>query len=157
MNSQKNTFKKRSSIAASLYLMKNYTRRDKQNTRSISGTTLVFKILPSLLKVILQYMTGANIFCIFLVKIQKMRKRMINPKGNRQAKLFIHTANEGPERIQYKCLVPIYMFIPRNETAGPCYFQNRNIIFCLPISTFMYLYAIYIFPGLVCLYISWNT
>ncbi len=41
--------------------------------------------------------------------------------------------------------------IPRNETAWPRYFQNIIIIFCLPISTFMYLWAIYIFPGLVCL------
>jgi hypothetical protein len=27
----------------------------------------------------------------------------------------------------------------QNETARPRYFQNRIIIFCLPISTFMYL------------------
>ncbi len=32
--------------------------------------------------------------------------------------------------------------IPRNETVRPCYFQNRMIVFCLPISTFMYLWAI---------------
>ncbi len=32
------------------------------------------------------------------------------------------------------------------------YFQNRITMFCLPISTFMYLWAIYIFPGLVCLF-----
>jgi hypothetical protein len=41
--------------------------------------------------------------------------------------------------------------IPRSETARPRSFQNRIIMFCLPISTFMYLCAIYIFPGLVCL------
>jgi hypothetical protein len=35
----------------------------------------------------------------------------------------LHTANEGPVRIQYKCLVPIYVF-PE--------FQNRIIMFCLP-------------------------
>jgi hypothetical protein len=28
--------------------------------------------------------------------------------------------------------------IPRNETVRPHYFQNRIIMFCLPISTFMY-------------------
>ncbi len=27
-----------------------------------------------------------------------------------------YTANEGPVKIQYKCLVPIYTYIPRNET-----------------------------------------
>jgi hypothetical protein len=31
-------------------------------------------------------------------------------------------------------------------------FPKQNIMYCLPISTFMYLRAIYIFPGLVCLY-----
>jgi hypothetical protein len=44
--------------------------------------------------------------------------------------------------------------IPRNETARSRYFQNRIIMFCLPISTIMYLWAIYIFPGSVCLYIA---
>ncbi len=42
--------------------------------------------------------------------------------------------------------------IPRNETAWPRYFQNRIIMFCLPISTLMYLWAIYILPGSVCLF-----
>jgi hypothetical protein len=41
--------------------------------------------------------------------------------------------------------------IPRNETARPHYFQNRIIMFSPPISTFLYLWGIYIFPGLVCL------
>jgi hypothetical protein len=44
-----------------------------------------------------------------------------------------------------------FMYIPRNETARPHYFQNIIIMFCLPIFTFMYLWAIYIFPGPVCL------
>jgi hypothetical protein len=35
--------------------------------------------------------------------------------------------------------------IPRDENARPFYFQNRIIMFCLPISTFLYLWAIYIF------------
>ncbi len=29
--------------------------------------------------------------------------------------------------------------IPRNEIVRPHYFQNRILMFCLPISTFMYL------------------
>jgi hypothetical protein len=37
-----------------------------------------------------------------------------------------HTANEGPVRIQYNCLSDLC--IPRNETAGPHYFQHRIII-----------------------------
>ncbi len=41
-----------------------------------------------------------------------------------------HTANEGPVIIQYKCLVPIYVFQKWN-----CYFQNRIIMFCLPVPT----------------------
>ncbi len=58
-----------------------------------------------------------------------------------------HTANEGPVRIQYKCLVPIYIFPEMN-----CYFQNRNIMFCLPVPTLIYLWEIYIFPRSVCLF-----
>ncbi len=42
--------------------------------------------------------------------------------------------------------------IPRNETSRPCYFKNIIIMFCLPIVTFIYLWAIYIFPGSVCLF-----
>ncbi len=42
--------------------------------------------------------------------------------------------------------------ILRNETVWLCYFQNRIIMFGLPISTFMYLWMIYIFSGLVCLF-----
>jgi hypothetical protein len=34
------------------------------------------------------------------------------------------TANEGPVRIQYKCLVPIYV---QYSEKGNCYFQNRII------------------------------
>jgi hypothetical protein len=42
---------------------------------------------------------------------------------------------------------------PRNETTWVALlFQNRIIMFCLPISTFLYLRAIYIFPGSVCLF-----
>ncbi len=37
--------------------------------------------------------------------------------------------------------------IPWNKTAWPCYFQKRILMFCTPISTFMYLWAIYI-PGI---------
>jgi hypothetical protein len=43
------------------------------------------------------------------------------------------TANEGPVRIQS------HLCIPRNETVEPPYFQNRIIMFCLPIPTLIYL------------------
>jgi len=59
------------------------------------------------------------------------------------------TANEGPLRVQYKCLVP------RNETVQPPpYFQNRIIMFCLPIPIHSYCISveIYIFPASVCLF-----
>ncbi len=32
------------------------------------------------------------------------------------------------------------------------YFQNRIIMFCFPVPTLIYLWEIYIFPGLVCLF-----
>ncbi len=55
----------------------------------------------------------------------------------RKANVEACTANEGPVRIQYKCLVPIYVF-PEMKLCGLLIFQNRIVIFCLPISTFMY-------------------
>ncbi len=39
--------------------------------------------------------------------------------------LIVHTANEGPVRIQYKCLVPIYVF-PRMKLLFPK--QNYNVL-----------------------------
>ncbi len=44
-----------------------------------------------------------------------------------------------------------FMF-PRNEAELHCHFQNRIIMLCLPISTFMYLCEIYLFAGSVCLF-----
>ncbi len=38
------------------------------------------------------------------------------------------------------------------ETVQPPYFQNRIIMFCLLISTLIYQWEIYIFPGSVCLF-----
>ncbi len=35
---------------------------------------------------------------------------------------------------------------------GNCYFQNRIILFCLPVPTLIYLWEISIFPGSVCLF-----
>ncbi len=63
----------------------------------------------------------------------------------------VHTVNEGQVRIQYK-MSGSNVCIPRNETVQPCDFQNRIIIFCHHISTFMFMWAIYIFPGSVCLF-----
>ncbi len=64
---------------------------------------------------------------------------------------FPYTANERSVRIQYKCLVPIYVF-SEMKLRRPRYFQNKIKIkmFCLPTSTFVYFWAIYIFPCLVC-------
>jgi hypothetical protein len=44
-----------------------------------------------------------------------------------------YTENEGPARIQYKCLVPIYVF-PEIKLLFP----KRNIMFCLPVPTLIY-------------------
>ncbi len=57
----------------------------------------------------------------------------------------LHTANEGLVRIQYKCLVPIYVF-PEIKLL----FLREN---CngLPVPTLKYLWEIYLFPGSVCL------
>ena len=42
-----------------------------------------------------------------------------------------------------------HLFIPRNETVQPSYFQNGIILFCLPIHILICLWEIYIFPGSV--------
>jgi hypothetical protein len=62
--------------------------------------------------------------------------------------LVIHlayTANEGPVRIQYKCLVPIYV-LPKIKLRGLVISKKIIIMFRLLISTFMCLLAISIFP-----------
>jgi hypothetical protein len=47
------------------------------------------------------------------------------------------TKNEGPVRIQYKCLVPIHVF-PEMKMCG-LLIKNRIIMLCLKIFTCMYL------------------
>ncbi len=61
-----------------------------------------------------------------------------------------YTANEGPVRIQYKCVVMIYEF-PEMKLRS-LVISDRNMMFCLPSSTFMYLRAINIFLGSVSLF-----
>jgi hypothetical protein len=58
------------------------------------------------------------------------------------------TANEGPVRIQYKCLVHIYIF-PEMKLLFPK--QNYNVL-SPAVSTLIYLLEIHIFPGSVCLF-----
>ncbi len=55
------------------------------------------------------------------------------------------TANEWPVRIQYKCLVIIFVLFPRNKAVQPPYFQNRIIMFCLTIPSLIFLWEIFIF------------
>ncbi len=45
-----------------------------------------------------------------------------------------------------------HLCIPRNETLQPPYFQNRIIMFSLPILTLIYLWEIYLLLGSVCLF-----
>ncbi len=60
----------------------------------------------------------------------------------------IHTANEGPVRIEYKCLVPIHAF-PEMKLFFPK--QNYNVL--SPSSyTHVSVRDLYIFPGSVCLF-----
>jgi hypothetical protein len=50
------------------------------------------------------------------------------------------TANEGPVKIQYKCLVPIYVF-PEMKHGAASLFPNRIIMFSLPIPTYTHIYV----------------
>ncbi len=65
--------------------------------------------------------------------------------------LSLYTANEGPVRIHYKCLVPIHVFPEMKLLKLLFPKQNYNVL--SPSSyTLIYLWEIYIFPGSVCLY-----
>jgi hypothetical protein len=50
---------------------------------------------------------------------------MGSPRALFLTKTLRHTANEGPVRIQYKCLVPIYLF-PEIKQLFPK--QNYNVL-----------------------------
>ncbi len=67
---------------------------------------------------------------------------------------MICTASKWPVRIQYKCLVPIYVLIPEIKCAASLFSkQNQNDL--SPNSyTLLYLWELYIFPGSVCLFCS---
>ncbi len=45
-----------------------------------------------------------------------------------------------------------FMYSPKWKTVQPPDFQNRTILFCLPIPILIYLWEIYIFPGSVSLF-----
>ncbi len=83
----------------------------------------------------------------FLAKKHGNHKRNAG-KEIMQRSTDAYTEKEGPVIIQYKCLVSDYV-VPEIKLRD-CYFKNRIIMFCLPISTFFHLWAIQIFPGPVC-------
>ncbi len=59
-----------------------------------------------------------------------------------------YIANEGPVKILYKCLVPIYVFLEMS-----LFFPKPNYnVLCLPFPTLINRWDIYIFPGSVCLF-----
>jgi hypothetical protein len=70
---------------------------------------------------------------LFIHPFKNMNKGNRKVSSDHENSNHVETANEGTMRIQHKCLVLIYV----------CYLQNRFIMF--PISTFMCLWAIYIF------------
>ncbi len=55
-------------------------------------------------------------------------------------------------RISDLCILRTETVRPHAQFLNSCYFQNRIIMVCLPNSTFMYLWAIYVFLGSVCLF-----
>ena len=74
---------------------------------------------------------------------------MGSPRALFLTKTLRHTANEGPVRIQYKCLVPIYVF-PEMKLLFPK--QNYNVLSPSSYTHIQYLWEIYIFPGSVSLF-----
>jgi hypothetical protein len=67
--------------------------------------------------------------------LSKTRKWFYLRLSQCRTNFSLHTANEGPVRIQYKCLGS-HLCIPRNESV---IFHNRIITFCLPVSTLIYI------------------
>jgi hypothetical protein len=61
-------------------------------------------------------------------------------------------ANEGPVKIQYKCLVFPFLYSQKIKLCSLLYFQNRIIMFCLSIPTLiLYICERFIyFQGSVC-------
>ncbi len=84
------------------------------------------------------YSKALNFFSLWPHSVQILIKLIY--KGLKLQTSNCCTENEGSVRIHFKCLVPI-LCIPRNETDRPRYFQNISIMFCVPIS--MFLWAIY--------------
>ncbi len=78
------------------------------------------------------YKTVSSLACTVYLVASDITK----PKDKNVMNTAINTANEGPVRIQYKCLVPI---IPSNETEHPPYFQNRIICNVLSPSSYTYI------------------
>jgi hypothetical protein len=70
---------------------------------------------------------GVHKFMEDLFRSSSRLANFVSPRGC--------TANEGQWRIKYICLVQIYVF-PEMKLRGLV--QNRIIMFCLSISTFMY-------------------
>ena len=65
----------------------------------------------------------------------------------------VHTANEGPERIQYKCLVVWFPFMYSQKwNCAASLFPKQNYNVLSPNSYLIYLWEIYIFPGPICLF-----
>ena len=69
-----------------------------------------------------------------------LRGNALQMKGQWESNINVHTVPK------------IGFMYSQKWNCAPRHFQNRIIMFCLPISTFMYLWAIYIFPGSACLF-----
>ncbi len=63
-----------------------------------------------------------------------------------------YTSNEGPVRIQYKCLVPIYSIYSQKWKCAASLFQKQNYYVMSPNFHILCLWAIYILTGSVCLF-----
>ncbi len=100
---------------------------------------------------LIKYLFSRNSYvCPIWIFIFDTEEEQINSADGFSTVLHTLHCNEGPVRIQY--IYGSHLCISRNETVQPTYFQNRIIMICLPIPTLIYLWEIYIFPGMVCLF-----
>jgi hypothetical protein len=81
-------------------------------------------------------------YCRYIGLLGKKTMDRITSKIKYLVEYQVYTANEVPMRIQCKCLVSIYVF-PEMKLRGLVISKAELVMFCLPISTFMYLSAIY--------------
>jgi hypothetical protein len=84
------------------------------------------------------YTIWIKVFLVLHTLSSIMPRRSIPVSVSLSQRHLLSTANEGPVRIQYKCLVPIYVF-PETKLCSLFISKTEFLLFCLPIPTLIHL------------------